>query len=102
MDRGPQSMKKLAFHIALMFVVFFTTGHSLLAQCTLSGSVRDSNTGAAIEGAEVFVHAVSRGTSTNANGEFSIADLPAGAHRVSVFASEKALQELSITLRPGD
>jgi Fe(3+) dicitrate transport protein len=93
-------MKKLIFHTAL--AVFLATGHALLAQCTLTGSVKDSNTGVAIEGAEVFVHSVSRGSTTNAKGEFRITDLPAGAHRISVFAPEKALQELTFTLRPGD
>src|SRR5690606_41369585 len=95
-------MKNLVFHITLTFGVLFATGHTLFAQCTLIGSVKDGNSGAAIEGAEVFVHSVSRGATTNANGEFRITDLPAGAHRVSVFAPEKALQEISITLRTGD
>ena len=95
-------MKKLILHIALVFLACTSTGTMLLAQCTLSGTVKDKNNGSAIEGAEVFVHSVSRLATTNAKGEFTITDLTPGAHRVSVFAAERELQEVELTLVPGE
>src|SRR5690606_36520927 len=95
-------MKKLILHIALVFLACTSTGTMLLAQCTLSGTVKDKNNGSAIEGAEVFVHSVSRLATTNAKGEFTITELAPGAHRVSVFAAERELQEVELTLVPGE
>ncbi|HLT79706.1 MAG TPA: TonB-dependent receptor [Cyclobacteriaceae bacterium] len=95
-------MRKVVLHIVLLTLACIASGHALLAQCTLSGSVVDSNNGAPIEGAEVFVHAVSRLTTTDENGAFSITDLPAGPHRISVFAAERELKEFDLQLTPGD
>lgn len=95
-------MKRKFLYTALVVLALIATGYTLPAQCTLSGSVIDSNSGKAIEGAEVFVHSVSRLTTTNAEGEFTIKGLPAGAHHISVFAPERELQEFDVQLTPGE
>ncbi len=52
-----------------------------LAPATIAGVVRDS-TGAPIADAEVVVRELTQGTRTNARGEFTLRDIPPGAHQV--------------------
>ena len=52
-----------------------------LPPATLAGVVRDS-TGAPIADAEVVVRELTQGTRTNARGEFTLRDIPPGAHQV--------------------
>lgn len=51
---------------------------------TLSGFVRDARTGEVLPGASVYLPRVRRGAAASAAGVFTLADLPAGAHRVRV------------------
>src|SRR5690606_30400709 len=102
MDRRSESMRKVVLHIVLLTLGCIAGGHALLAQCTSSGCVVDSNSGAQIEGAEGCVRAVSRLTTTHERGARSITDLPAGPHRSSVSAAERELKEFDLQLTPGD
>jgi hypothetical protein len=52
-----------------------------LAPATIAGVVRDS-AGAPIADAEVVVRELTQGTRTNARGEFTLRDIPPGAHQV--------------------
>ena len=51
---------------------------------TLRGTVVDSLTGQALEGAHVFIAASMLGTTTDAQGRFRLADVPPGAHTLYV------------------
>ncbi len=52
-------------------VIFLSLSFSLFAQKTLTGKISD-NTGAPLSGVSVIVKGTSRGTTTNASGEYSI------------------------------
>ena len=54
------------------------------AVSTLQGTVVDSLTGEPLEGAHVFIAASMLGTTTDAEGRFRLADVPAGAHALYV------------------
>lgn len=51
---------------------------------TFSGKITDAKTGAAIEGASIYISDIRSGTSTNASGEFIINNIPQGVHLVEV------------------
>ena len=51
----------------------------LFAQTTVSGTVTDSETGDGLAGANVVVEGTDLGAAANANGNYSIANVPAGA-----------------------
>ncbi len=51
---------------------------------TLSGFVRDARTGEVLPGATVYLPDIRKGASASAAGVFTLADLPAGAHRARV------------------
>lgn len=52
---------------------------SLFAQLTVSGTVTDASTGAALPGANVVVEGTDLGAAAGSNGSYSIAGVPAGA-----------------------
>ena len=51
---------------------------------TFSGKITDAGTGAAIEGATVYISDIRSGTSTNASGNFLISNIPQGIHLVEI------------------
>ncbi len=51
---------------------------------TFSGKITDARTGAAIEGASVYISDIRSGTSTNASGNFVISNIPQGIHLVEI------------------
>ncbi|RTZ75253.1 MAG: TonB-dependent receptor, partial [Candidatus Neomarinimicrobiota bacterium] len=62
-----------------MFLVSFLLPLSLFAQMTVSGSVSDAATGGALAGANVVVEGTDLGAATDANGSYTIANVPSGA-----------------------
>ncbi|MEP6620604.1 MAG: carboxypeptidase-like regulatory domain-containing protein [bacterium] len=60
------------------------TPSRLSAQAAVAGVVREDSTGKPVAGAEVVFEALKRGTTTDANGKFLIADLPAGTRLMLV------------------
>jgi hypothetical protein len=53
-------------------------------QATLTGTVVDAETGDPLPGAHVFIAQSTRGTTTDADGRFRLADVPLGAQRLYV------------------
>ena len=64
---------------SFMFLVSFLLPLSLFAQMTVSGSVSDAATGGALAGANVVVEGTDLGAATDANGSYTIANVPSGA-----------------------
>ena len=64
---------------SFMFLVSFLLPLSLFAQMTVSGSVSDAATGGALAGANVVVEGTDLGAATDANGAYTIANVPSGA-----------------------
>ena len=93
--------------LLLLFAVWFQVGvPGVLAQggasVTLSGVVADSVSGMPLEGATVFIAGSMMGTVANAEGRFTLSNVPEGAHRlyVSMLGYEPVRKELLI--RRGD
>jgi len=57
---------------------------SIFINGTFSGKITDAKTGAAIEGATVYISDIRSGTSTNAAGNFLISNIPQGVHLVEI------------------
>lgn len=51
---------------------------------TFSGKITDAKTGAAIEGASVYISDIRSGTTTDASGNFLISKIPQGVHLVEI------------------
>ncbi|MBT4593629.1 MAG: carboxypeptidase-like regulatory domain-containing protein, partial [Candidatus Marinimicrobia bacterium] len=68
-----RSTRILASFIVLTFTSF------LFAQMTVSGTVTAANSGAALAGANVVVDGTDQGTAADANGAFTLSNVPAEA-----------------------
>ncbi|RMF09096.1 MAG: TonB-dependent receptor [Candidatus Neomarinimicrobiota bacterium] len=55
----------------------------VLAQGSISGTVTDAQTGAALAGANVFIEGTTMGAAADANGAYNIADVPNGTYTVT-------------------
>jgi len=64
---------------SFMFLASFFLPLSLFAQMTVSGSVSDAATGGALAGANVVVEGTDLGAAADANGSYTIANVPSGA-----------------------
>ena len=62
-----------------MFLASFLLPLSLFAQMTVSGTVSDAATGNALAGANVVVEGTDLGAAADANGSYTIANVPSGA-----------------------
>ena len=71
---------------------------------TLVGTVVDSTTGEALEGAHVFIAASMLGTTTDVRGRFTLPDVPPGAHTlyVSMLGFASARRPLRLPAGAGD
>ncbi|RYY54582.1 MAG: carboxypeptidase-like regulatory domain-containing protein, partial [Chitinophagaceae bacterium] len=67
---------------AFCFVILFCVTAS--AQRTISGTVVDVSTGQPVAGASVFINNTSKGTVSDRNGLFQLADLPEGQQELIV------------------
>ena len=77
----------------------------LFAQMTVSGTVTDANSGSALAGANVVVDGTDQGTAADANGAFTLNNVPAGATvTASVIGytsqSKSAARSLNFGLEP--
>jgi iron complex outermembrane receptor protein len=75
--------------LSFSLFIIVTTGanaysKNLLVNGTFSGKITDAKTGAAIEGASVYISDIRSGTSTNAAGEFIINNIPQGVHLIEI------------------
>jgi hypothetical protein len=63
----------------LSYLLIFSLNTFLFAQMTVSGTVTDAATGAALSGANVVVDGTNNGAAANASGAFTISNVPNGA-----------------------
>ena len=99
-------MNRTRYHaFALFSAACFALGSSFAASLppagTLSGQVGNSVSGAMLRGAEVEIPALGVSTLTDAAGEFTLRDVPAGEHVVVVrYTGLDALRQ-SVSVAPG-
>ncbi|MCH8011254.1 MAG: TonB-dependent receptor [Candidatus Marinimicrobia bacterium] len=89
-------MKKSISFFAAMFLLCFPLG--LLAQATITGSVSDAETGEVLAGANVVVEGTTLGAAADANGSFSISNVPAGTHTVTASVIGYELSSRTVTV----
>ncbi len=68
--------------LSLFAFVLLLVPASVYAQGSVTGRVIDGVTGEAMPGTNVFLLEINRGVSTNANGEYTIAPVPAGTYTI--------------------
>jgi thermitase len=78
---------------------FFGSGGNGFQRAALNGTVRDATTSSPISGAVVTVRGAQRSASTDANGAFSLADLPVGAQMLDVSAGSYTSETQAVTLQ---
>ena len=90
--------------LALLAVLFFVAALPSFAQqtATLTGTVTDA-AGEPLPGANVFLAQTQRGTTTDAQGQYRLGNVPLGAHRLvaSVVGYETAAEDL-VLRTPGE
>jgi len=103
-------LRKLLTFIAFCFVMVPV---ALAQSGDITGTVTDSQTGEVLPGTNVFIPEANRGASTDADGEFTISNVPAGTYelRVTFIGYTTYTQEievgsgelqLDIQLQPGN
>ncbi|MCG3119733.1 MAG: Vitamin B12 transporter BtuB [bacterium] len=81
--------------------LIFTALHAFAANTTaIQGRVTDSRTGAGIAGANVLIQGTWRGAATDANGYFTINNVPA-SDRIVLVVKHIGYTEISLTIKPG-
>ena len=81
--------------IALAVLAALFLGAAASAQATLTGTVVDGETGEPLLLANVYVEALSRGATTDLDGVYRIADLPAGTYTVRYSYAGYTVQRVS-------
>ena len=78
----PMALRSVALVALVLSVAAFVAPHS--ADGVIAGTVTDAETGDPLIGVAVQVPFLGLGTTTDADGRYRLADVPAGAHRVTV------------------
>lgn len=95
------TMKLSKFYLTLLFLIPFFIPHLAAAQNTgsVSGFVYDDRTSEPVAGANLYIAELNRGTATDENGEFTLANLPPGSYslRVSYISYETRLVTVQIS-----
>ncbi|MDR1023175.1 MAG: TonB-dependent receptor [Prevotellaceae bacterium] len=86
------------FLLPATFLIFLTPAQAQTQQPTLSGYVRDAQTGGPLAGAAVYVREAKRYTIANAEGFYSI-PLPAGAYSVTASYMGYRQQEEALSVK---
>jgi len=73
---------------------------SLSAQ-SVSGTVRDQGTGNPVAAAQVFLEGLNLGTLTQSDGSYTIADVPAGSHTLTVQFLGFRSESVVVTVQAG-
>lgn len=73
------SMKKLMF---LFMLPFICQSGLTFAQGTLKGKVTEINSGGNLEGVNIYINEIQRGTVTNSDGEYLFQNLPSGNYHI--------------------
>ena len=88
--------------LALTFaVVAWPPALGAQTAASITGTVRDQGTGDPVAAAQVFVEGTSLGSLTLANGSYSIADVPAGTHTLTVQFLGYRTESASVTVAAG-
>ncbi|WP_022822587.1 carboxypeptidase-like regulatory domain-containing protein [Hymenobacter norwichensis] len=88
-------------YVAVLLLFLLIDATSGWAQGTLDGTIRDSLTQKPLELASVFLANTTYGASTNASGQFTIKDVPAGPYDLIVSYVGYKLFKRRITVRNG-
>jgi len=90
-------MKRL--HPIGIFLLVLALPLMVFAQNTINGKVTDANTSRALAGANVFIEGTTMGAAADANGNYTIANVPSGSVTISasVIGYEKARQTINLT-----
>ena len=89
----------------LMLLLSLFIGIAAFAQGTVTGRVTSTEDGLPVIGASVFVQGTSNGTVTDADGAFTLRNVPAGASLVFSYIGMKdevlpAASRMEVTLSP--
>jgi hypothetical protein len=98
-------MKSFRYGISLLLLIFAAVGVQGQETGSITGTVRD-NTGAVVPGAEVNITSQAQGgiqkVTTNSDGDFLVAGLPAGSYDITITASGfKKYAAAGVVLRVG-
>ena len=101
MGRWLSGSPRVFFLVALVGAL---SAASAAAQSTgsIEGAVTDIAAGRPIAGAQVFIEALGIGTVTDADGRYSIQDVPAGAHQLSTNILGYLAATEGVTVAPGE
>ena len=87
--------------LGLLFVGALVASTVTADAQVIAGRITDASSGQAIAAAQVFVSALDLGALSEGNGTYTIQNVPAGTHTVSVQRLGFAPEEQSVTLGPG-
>jgi TonB-linked SusC/RagA family outer membrane protein len=88
--------------LTIATVCLISAGVSFAQSGSLSGTVTDANSGETLVGANVFISQISKGASTDANGQFEITDIPQGTYEVRISYIGYSEQSQSVDVASGD
>lgn len=85
--------------LVMAAVCLVSAGTAFAQTGTITGTVTDAKTGEALPGANVLVVGTSHGAATNAQGEYTITDVPTGKHtvRVTFIGYNKAKKKVTVS-----
>ncbi|WP_143536950.1 carboxypeptidase-like regulatory domain-containing protein, partial [Rubricoccus marinus] len=94
----------LAFVLPLLLVAAHTPPEDAGRQASgaIAGVITLADTGEPVPGASIALVGTPRGAASNIDGEFTIADVPAGDHEVRVAYVGMVAQTLTVTVREGE
>lgn len=87
-------MERLRSYLPLFVLILMPIG--LIAQGSVTGTVSDAETGRGLAGANVVVEGTVLGAAADANGQFTISDVPAGTY--TVMASVIGYNDAGVTV----
>ncbi len=97
---GAPVRRGLVMPLFVVFLLFFAVSEGALAQTgTIAGTVVDARTGEVLPGANVLVENTLLGAASEADGRFTITEVPAGTYtlRARFIGFEEAVQEVRVT-----
>ena len=95
-------MKVFITRKMLVLGVLFFISSRIFGQGTLQGIVTDSLTNESLFGASIMLVGTSQGAATNFNGEYKIANIPAGEHRIKVSYIGYLTKIIKILVKDGE
>ncbi len=87
--------------LLLSLALMITASPGVASAQSVSGTVRDQGTGDPVAAAQVFIEGLNLGTLTQSNGTYTLADVPAGTHTLTVQFLGYRSESVSITVAAG-